>query len=108
MSSLQTNKNLQSSISSATFVGLTAEHCHFTELYASKIVSDLGIDVLDTINTLQEQLTELQQKLETLALNDLTDVNVSGVSQGDTLIFKNGAWQPAELLGGETVDNDET
>ena len=108
MSSLRTNKNLQSSISSAMFVGLTAEHCHFTELYASKIVSDAGVDVLDTINLLQAQLTEVQQKLDTLALTDLTDVNVSGVSQGDTLIFKNGAWQPAELLGEEQVENDET
>ena len=42
--------------------------------------------------------------LDTLALKDLTDVNISSVSQGNTLLYKNDTWQPAELFKEETIE----
>ena len=120
MSSLRNNKNIQSAIASAAFVGLRAEHCTVTELFSTAFHSDDGLDVFTTIKTLQEQveelkltvttiktlqeevaglkltLTTLTAKIETLKLSDLKDVKLSNVSDGDTLVSNNGVWQAAE------------
>ena len=104
MASIRTNKNIKSSISSAVFVGLRAEYCHFSELHATKMYTDSGINVIDTLIDLQQKVEELNKRLDSLALKDLADVNISSVSQGDTLLFKNDTWQPAELF---KEDNNE-
>ena len=103
MSSLRNNKNIQSAIASAAFVGLRAEHCTVTELFSTAFHSDDGLDVFTTIKTLQEEvaglkltLTTLTAKIETLKLSDLKDVKLSNVSDGDTLVSNNGVWQAAE------------
>ena len=97
MSSLRNNKNIQSAIASAVFVGLRAEHCHVSKLHATKFHSDEGLDVFTVVQELQERVAQLTEKLESLKLSDLKDVNVSNVSNGDTLVSNNSVWQPAEV-----------
>ena len=97
MSSLRNNKNIQSAIASAVFVGLRAEHCTVSELFATKFCNDDGLDVFTAIKELQEQVAQLTTKLDSLKLSDLQDVNISNVSNGDTLVSQDGVWQPAEL-----------
>ena len=114
MSSLRSNKNIQSAVASAVFVGLRAEHSHITELHATKLLSDNDkpVNVFDTINGLKtlvdeltaqitillEKNTGLTETLEKLCMKDLVDVKVDTVSNGDALVFQNGQWQPAELF----------
>ena len=114
MSSLRSNKNIQSAVASAVFVGLRAEHSHITELHATKLLSDndKSVNVFDTINGLKTQVDEvtaqitillekntgLSETLEKLCMKDLVDVKVDTVSNGDALVFQNGQWQPAELF----------
>ena len=95
MSSLRNNKNIQSAIASAVFVGLRAEHCTVSELFATRFCNDDGLDVLTAIKELQEQVALLQSKLDTLKLSDLHDVSLTNASNGDTLVLNNGKWQPA-------------
>ena len=63
MSSLRNNKNIQSAIASAVFVGLRAEHCHVSELHATKFHSDEGLDVFTVVQELQERVAQLTEKL---------------------------------------------
>ena len=114
MSSLRSNKNIQSAVASAVFVGLRAEHSHITELHVTKLFSDndKSVNVFDTINGLKTQVDELtaqitlllekntglSETLEKLCMKDLVDVKVDTVSNGDALVFQNGQWQPAELF----------
>ena len=114
MSSLRSNKNIQSAVASAVFVGLRAEHSHITELHTTKLFSDndKSVNVFETINdlktrveelttlvgTLLEKNTGLTETLEKLCMKDLADVKVDTVPNGDALVFQNGQWQPAELF----------
>ena len=97
MSSIRNNKNIQSAVSSAVFIGLRAEHCSVSELFATRFVSDEGLDLIESINELKQQNAVLTEKLNNLRLSDLVDVKVDTVSQGDTLVYQNDLWQPAEI-----------
>ena len=97
MSGLRNNKNIQTAIASGVYVGLRAEHCHVSELHATKFHSDECVDIFGTIKQLQQQYSDLLAKVEGLRLSDLKDVNVTNVSNGDTLVLNNGVWQPAEM-----------
>ena len=68
MSSLRSNKNIQSAVASAVFVGLRAEHSHITELHATKLFSDndKSVNVFDTINGLKTQVDELTAQITIL------------------------------------------
>ena len=98
MSNLRTHKNIQSAVSSAVFVGLRAEHGHVSKFYANEIHSEDGLDVLDTVKQLQQQVSELKTRLDEMTLKDLKDVTVDEVSDGDALVYQNKLWQPAELF----------
>ena len=97
MSSIRNNKNIQSAISSGVFVGLRAEHCHVSELHSTKFHSDDGLDVFSTLKDLQEKYTQLLQKVESLKLSDLKDVNLTNAKNDDALVFHDNVWQPAEM-----------
>ena len=103
MASLRNNKNIQTAIASGVYVGLRAEHCHVSELHATKFHSDECLDVFATIKQLQQQYSDLLAKVEDLKLSDLKDVNVTNVSNGDTLVLNNGVWQPAEMNSDDTT-----
>lgn len=51
----------------------------------------------------------------TQSLNDLTDVNTGGVTNGQTLVYNSGTWSPGDLssignftLSGSTIDTDDS
>ena len=97
MSGLRNNKNIQTAIASGVYVGLRAEHCHVSELHATKFHSDECVDIFATIKTLQEQYSNLLTTVKNLKLSDLEDVSVTNASNGDTLVLNNGVWQAAEM-----------
>ena len=102
MSNLRTHKNIQSAVSSAVFVGLCAEHGHVSKFFANEIHSEDGLDVLETIKQLQQEVSDLKTRLDELTLKDLKDVSVDEVSDGDALVYQNKMWQPAELFKDDT------
>ena len=103
MSGLRNNKNIQTAIASGVYVGLHAEHCHVSELHATKFHSDECVDIFATIKTLQEQYSNLLTTVKNLKLSDLDDVSVTNASNGDTLVLNNGVWQAAEMNTEETT-----
>ena len=105
MASIRNNKNIQSAVASAVFVGLRAEHSHISKLHATNFYTDEDEDIFETIRTLKEsvqhltqQNSELIEKMDKLSLVDLKDVNILNAANGDALVFQNGSWQPAELF----------
>ena len=104
MSSVRNNKNIQSAVSSAVFVGLRAEHCHVSELFVTRLTSDDGLDIIESLKQLQEQNALLTEKLNSLCLKDLSDVKVDEVFTGDTLVYQNNYWQPAETTAEEEAE----
>ena len=99
MSNIRNSKNVQCAVSTGVFVGLKAEHFHASDMHATKLFSDEGVDVFDTLVSLSTRIDELQQRLDTFSLNlkDLKDVDVSNVSNGDTLVFQDNAWHAMEI-----------
>ena len=45
MASIRNNKNIQSAVASAVFVGLRAEHSHISKLHATNFYTDEDEDI---------------------------------------------------------------
>ena len=98
MSNVRNNKNIQSAVASAVFVGLRAEHSHVSTLHVTNLFDDNDQNIFKTLEELKQQNAELKQRLDALVTTDLQDVAVENVSNGDVLVYQNGKWQPAELF----------
>lgn len=112
--SLRQNKNIQSTLHSAAFVGIHAEHVHANKLFCGELHTDSGINVLQVLNELQKNVEQLKTELSSLdsvkdqllsmKLNNLVDVNVTNAKEGNALVYENGKWSAAEILK-EDEDN---
>jgi hypothetical protein len=98
---IRNTKNVQSSVSSNVFVGLKAETFHAIDMHAKNFFSDDGINVFKELRELKEELEilkeEIQKKTTVSVLKDLSDVNLDGVSEGDTLVYTNEQWKAGSV-----------
>ena len=62
MSQLRNSKNVQCAASSAVYIGLKAEHLHASDMHATRLHSDDGIDVFETLLQLQTEVKVLEAR----------------------------------------------
>ena len=97
MSQLRNSKNVQCAASSAVYIGLKAEHLHASDMHATHLHSDDGVDVFETLVKLQSEVKVLTDRLNTLKMQDLSDVDVKNVGNGDALIYQDNLWRAIEI-----------
>ena len=106
MSQLRNSKNVQCAASSAVYIGLKAEHLHASDMHATRLHSDDGIDVFETLLQLQTEVKVLTDRLNGLKLQDLSDVEVQNVGNGDALIYQDNLWRAIEIKKSDDTSNE--
>lgn len=87
-----------------------------TEFSSDATLSGESDSVVPTENAVKSYVDDAISAISvTQSLNDLTDVNTSGVSNGQTLVYNTGTWSPADLtsignftLSSSTIDTDDS